>query len=178
MLAGRRVNLRRIEKADLWQLWSWHEERDLYLFLKIRPFVSYDQLNERFAEYFAWKGDFLIENDAGRALGVCSYQPVAWKNRFCELGLQICESDPDQVYALDTLSTLLGFLFGEMNLSRVQAFVAEFACHEISAFEKAGFLLEGRLREHLFREGMYRDLLIYAMLREDFGNTPAGRWQV
>jgi RimJ/RimL family protein N-acetyltransferase len=69
---------------------------------------------------------------------------------------------------LDALSTLLTLLFDDLNLLRVNSFVPESSPPEMQAFERLGFILEGRLRDHVFRNGTYRDLLILALLREDF----------
>ena len=63
MLIGEKVNLRRIETADLWQLWHWHEMEELYLFNRIDPYISYDEANQKFDDYFHRMMDFLIEKD-------------------------------------------------------------------------------------------------------------------
>ena len=165
MLIGERVNLRRIEKPDLWQLWKWHEERGLYLFLKQKLFISWDELNENFIKYFGWKGDFLIEDKRGKAFGVCSYQDVNWKNRSCELAIQAYGSE--QAFAIDAVTILLSLLFDELNLSRVSSFVPEFSTFEIQTLKRAGFILEGELREAIFRNDKYQDILIYAILKEE-----------
>ena len=166
MLIGEKVILRRIEKPDLWQLWKWHEENALYLFSRLKPFISWDEVNESFMKYFSWKGDFLIEDKRGKALGVCSYQDINWKNRSCELALQVYESR--RTLALDAITVMLTFLFNELNTSRVNSSVQESASVEIEVFEKAGFILEGRLREHVFRDQGYVDLLIFVLFKEDF----------
>ena len=166
MLIGEKVNLRRIEKPDLWQLWKWHEKHRLYLFTRLKPFISWDELNEDFFKYFGWKGDFLIEDKRGKAFGVCSYQDVNWKNRSCELALQAYGSE--QTFAVDAVTILLNFLFDELNLSRVNTFVPEFSTFEIQALKKAGLIPEGKLREALFWNDKYQDILIYAILKEEF----------
>lgn len=168
MLVGNKVILRRIEKADLWQLWKWHEENELYLFYRIDPSISYDMLNERFAEYFNFRGDFLIESKEGKPLGVVSYMDIIWKNRSCEIVFKVCEDDANQTVLLGSLATLLTFVFEEFNLFKVQAFVVEYSVNDTTALEKIGFRLEGKLREHIFQGGGYKDLLLYALFRDDF----------
>jgi RimJ/RimL family protein N-acetyltransferase len=172
MLVSEKVVLRRIEKADLWQLWKWHEENELYLFSRIDSFISYDLLNERFSEFFYLKGDFLIESKDGKPLGVISYGDIIRKNRTCEIAFRMCEVDPEQTIALDTLSTMLTFIFGELNLFRVQTYLPEYFSEETAVAEKTGFFLEGKLREHLYRDGSYKDLRVYSLLKKDYQLPP------
>ena len=166
MLIGKKVRLRRIEKADLWKLWQWHEERGLYLFNELKQFISWDDVNQDFMNYFGWKGDFLFEDNQDKALGVCSYKNMSWKNRSCELAIQLCESE--QISAVDAIRILLKFLFDELNLSRVYSFVPAFFLFECQAFKKVGFIPEGKLREAIFWDGKYHDILTYAIINEEF----------
>jgi hypothetical protein len=106
MLIGEKVNLRRIEKPDLWQLWKWHEEQESYLFVKAKPFISYDELEKGFIRYFGWKRDFIIENKAIKPLGICSYREIDWKNRSCTLLLQLYEHGSEQSFALGACPTI------------------------------------------------------------------------
>ena len=172
MFIGKKIKLRRIEKQDLRQLWRWHENRELYLFEKLKPFVYFDELNERFSDFFAWKGDFIVETRSGKPVGVCTYTDIIWKNRSCELAFQICEDDPNQLIVSDMLSTILNLLFNELNMFRVYTVVSEFLSSDISILKNKGFMMEGRLREDVFRDGEYIDVLIYALLKNDFENPP------
>jgi RimJ/RimL family protein N-acetyltransferase len=38
----------------------------------------------------------------------------------------------------------------------------------IKAYEHAGFVHEGRLRQDVFKEGVYRDVLIMAVIRPEW----------
>jgi RimJ/RimL family protein N-acetyltransferase len=70
--------------------------------------------------------------------------------------------------AIDSILTLLEFLFKELNMSRVYSFVPVFFSFENQAFKNTGFIQEGNLREAVFLEGKYHDILVYALLREEF----------
>lgn len=166
MLTGKNVNLRRIEKTDLWQLWQWHEERELYLFRQLHIPISWDDFHENFMKYFAWKGDFLIEDNQGKGCGVCSYQQINWKNRNCELALQIYRAE--EALSVKAVKILLGFLFNELNLLRAYLLIPDFFVYEIQVIEKVNLILEGRLREVFFRDDGYQDTLVYGILKEEF----------
>ena len=40
-------------------------------------------------------------------------------------------------------------------------------CHLV-AYRKAGFVEEGRLRQAMYREGVYHDILVMGLLRDEF----------
>ncbi len=164
MFIGKKVKLRRIERVDLWRLWRWHEERGLQLFNELKQFISWDEVNQDFMKYFGWKGYFLVEDEQGKALGVCLYKDINWKNRSCELALQFFVLE--QTSAIEAITILLHFLFEELNMSRVYSFVPAFYLFENKVFAKAGFISEGKLREAVFRDGKYFDVLTYAILKE------------
>ncbi len=168
MLVGNEITLRRVEKADLWQLWKWHEDDELYIFNRIDPSISIDLLNERFADFFNLNANFIVESGVGMPLGVCSFSNVAWKNRSCEVVFEVRENGTDQAIPLDTLHTLLTFVFEEYNLYRALAYISEYPGDQVTIFEKIGFSLEGKLREHVFKEGRYRDVMVFALSRDDF----------
>ncbi len=55
--------------------------------------------------------------------------------------------------------------FEEFNLNRIELDVLASNHRAIRAYEKAGFVAEGRSREAIFRGGRFVDLLRYAILR-------------
>jgi len=167
MLRAGNVILRRIENADLWQLWQWHEEKELYLFEALKEFITWDLLNENFSKHFGWKGDFIAESTRGETLGVCSYGNVNLKNRTAELDLE-CPG-PAITLAADIIGILLGVLFEEMGMSRVYSSVPDFDLSKQQAFEAAGLAPEGVLREAVYHDGEYHNILTYGILREEFG---------
>eukprot|EP01008_Symbiontida_sp_HLA12_P000014 NODE_1013_length_687_cov_1.207447_g1004_i0.p1 GENE.NODE_1013_length_687_cov_1.207447_g1004_i0~~NODE_1013_length_687_cov_1.207447_g1004_i0.p1 ORF type:complete len:175 (+),score=55.68 NODE_1013_length_687_cov_1.207447_g1004_i0:86-610(+) len=167
MLMGRKIGLRKIEPPDLWTLWAWHEQEDLYLFRRAGAFVTLDELSARFAELFRWKGDFIAEAADGEAVALCSYQNIVWKNRSCDLAFQAPPGAPSRSHASDAVMTLLDFLFEELDMARVSAFTpASFEFH-ISVLYENGFKREGTLREHVFRDGVYEDVRTWGILKKE-----------
>ena len=171
MLIGKEVQLRRLEKADLWSLWEEHEKDELYLFKSIRSSVSWDELYDNFHSYFAWKGDFVIEGKENNLLGVCSYHNINWKNRSCSISFKMTEKGCEFLYSVDAVQILTSIIFNELNLIKIDTFVSQVAIFNIQTFEKAGFLLEGILREHVFKDNKYLDIHIFSLFREDFNNN-------
>jgi len=168
MLNAKKIRLRRIEKADLWHLWEWHEKDELYLFKSIKSFVSWDEIHNNFFDYFAWKGDFVIENKENNILGICSYYRVNWKNRSCSMSFKMQEKYSNSFFSVHTVQLLVSLVFNELNLIKIDSFVPQVSAFDIETFKKSGFVQEGILREHIFRDNKYLDTYIFSLFREDF----------
>jgi RimJ/RimL family protein N-acetyltransferase len=78
-------------------------------------------------------------------------------------------------YATEATLGLLGFGFGTLGLHRIAA-----TCHpdnigSARVLEKAGMSFEGRMREHKFVRGQWRDSLLYAAVNRPATREGAGR---
>ena len=73
-------------------------------------------------------------------------------------------------YGTDALRILLRYAFTELNLHRVTLDVFEYNPRAIRSYEKAGFVIEGRVRQFLNREGRRWDLIYMGILREEWVN--------
>ncbi|WP_300464388.1 GNAT family protein [Desulfobacula sp.] len=170
MIIGEDVRLRRLEKADLYHLWEWHEMDELYLFNTIRSFVSWDEIHENFNDHFAWKGDFVIESKGNRILGICSYHNINWKNRSCSISFKMKADSLNLHFSVEAVQVLASIVFNELNLIKIDSSILQISEFEIQTIKKAGFEQEGRLREHVFRDNRYLDMLIFSLFRKDVDN--------
>jgi len=160
------INLRPIEKSDLWQIWKWHEKKEIYLIENFFPYITYDQFYEEHEKSLKWKRDFLVEDKEDKPCGVCSYWNTNWKNRSCQIGLETYE-DNQQNIILEVLGKLTIFLFNEMNIYKLYSYILE-SSSQINVFKKTGFKLDGRLREHVFRNKSYKDVLLFSLHQDEF----------
>jgi RimJ/RimL family protein N-acetyltransferase len=71
-------------------------------------------------------------------------------------------------YGTDAMRVILRYAFTEMNLQRITLGVFEYNQRAIRSYQKAGFSIEGRLRQYIHREGRYWDEIIMGILREDW----------
>jgi RimJ/RimL family protein N-acetyltransferase len=100
-------------------------------------------------------------------------QPVF---RHATLGVQIGERDYwSHGYGTDAVRTLCRFGFEELDLHRIDLTVAEFNPRGLRAYEKVGFVVEGRLRQDRYVRGRYYDTLMMGLLREEFEAREAAR---
>ncbi|MCC7354303.1 MAG: GNAT family N-acetyltransferase, partial [Anaerolineae bacterium] len=95
-------------------------------------------------------------------------------NGKAEVGIFIGEKDLwDKGLGQDALRTLVDYLFQQLNLHRVDLGVYADNARGIHAYEKVGFIHEGRWRQAGFRNGHYRDLLWMSVLRDEWRGQAA-----
>ncbi len=73
-----------------------------------------------------------------------------------------------QGYGTEALQILTHYAFTEVNLNRLELTVSDYNLSGIRCYEKCGFQHEGRKREAMFRDGQYHDVVLMAILREDW----------
>ena len=66
------------------------------------------------------------------------------------------------------MQLLLEHAFLTLNLHRVDLQVFDHNQSAIKVYKKIGFIEEGRLRDHHYRNGQYFDTLIMSILREEW----------
>ncbi|NHQ88475.1 GNAT family N-acetyltransferase [Iodobacter sp. HSC-16F04] len=72
-----------------------------------------------------------------------------------------------QGYVSEALQRLLTFLWRDLGLRRVSASCRPENLASIALLKRAGFRLEGHLREHKLIRGHYRDSLVWGLLAID-----------
>lgn len=65
--------------------------------------------------------------------------------------------------------------FAELGLNRIMLTVSEPNIGGLKAYEKAGFRVEGRLRQACCRRGQFHDKIVMAVLKSDWPQPGAGR---
>lgn len=110
---------------------------------------------------------FAIETlENRRFIGKCGFIKINWKNRVGELAILIGEkSCHGKGYGTDAVNTLCKFGFDELNLHKIKATVFAFNQAAIRCYEKCGFIQEGILKEEIYREGAYHDVLLMARFK-------------
>lgn len=65
----------------------------------------------------------------------------------------------------EAMETILKYGFDEMNLHRIEGYVAEYNTASIKLLEKFDFQKEGVMREHYFVDGKAENSVVYALLK-------------
>jgi RimJ/RimL family protein N-acetyltransferase len=104
-----------------------------------------------------------------RLIGFIGLFDVNWAQGNAWVGLGIGERDCwGKGYGTDAMRIILRYAFTELNLHRVTLGVFEYNSRAIKSYEKAGFVVEGRVRQEMAREGRRWDVLYMGILREEW----------
>jgi len=91
--------------------------------------------------------------------------------RAAKLGTAIAADHWGCGYATDATRTLLDFAFGPLGLHRVTAAIGPGNTASFATVQRLGFTFEGRLRDHVFTNGAWRDSLLYSILVPEWQHT-------
>ena len=102
-------------------------------------------------------------------IGFVVIHSIEWNNRCGQLAIGIGLAEHrNKGYGTEALNLILRYAFHEMNLDRVGLDVISYNAKGIRAYEKAGFQLEGRAREAVYRDGRRYDRLMMGILKPEW----------
>lgn len=81
-----------------------------------------------------------------------------------KLGYAIAADHWGRGYAIDAVQTLVDFGFRKLTLHRISAAVGPNNSASIAIARRLGMSYEGRIRDHVFTNGQWRDSLLYSVL--------------
>lgn len=120
-----------------------------------------DALRRRFGRGPHW----VIADRHGVLIGVVRLAPVDVANRSARLGIGILDSTRlGQGLGTEAIRLVLGYGFGRLGLHRVSLTVLADNARAVAAYTRCGFVVEGRFRDTLFRDGAWYDDLSMAIL--------------
>ena len=174
LLSDGRVALRALEEADLNQLVAWWNSPDFAALqqrvVKPRPVLS---LAAMFRDWSSNPpvgntGFSIVAADSGELLGHLTIHGADARDRCADFAIIL---GPDQVgRGIGPRATrlALAYAFRELGLNRVQLHAWAFNTRAVRAYEKAGFVVEGRRREAVFHDGRFHDELLMGVIARDF----------
>ncbi|EFC91259.1 GCN5-related N-acetyltransferase [Dethiosulfovibrio peptidovorans DSM 11002] len=98
-------------------------------------------------------------------IGQIDFHVIDWKNRSARIALVVgTPGNRGKGYGSEALNTLVDYGFRFMNLHRMDLLVREDNLSARRCYEKCGFVEEGRMREAIFRDGRYLDMIVMSIL--------------
>ena len=175
MIYGERIRLRAPEREDLPRFVAWLNDPDVHKNLAISlplSLVEEERWFDSMLQQSPPEHSMVIEirdGDGWRPVGNCGFHFLDWRSRCGELGLFIGEKSLwNQGYGTETVRLLLRHGFNTLNLNRISLRVFETNPGGIRAYEKAGFVQEGRFRQAEYQDGRYLDVLYMSVLRSEW----------
>lgn len=175
MIYGDRIRLRSAERSDLPRFVEWLNDPEVTAGLSmVLPLSQVDE-ETWFDQMMKSPPDqhtLVIEAHQETSwvpLGNCSFMHIDYRNRNAEIGIFIGRKDLWNLgYGTETMRLMLKHGFNTLNLHRIYLRVFASNTRAVRAYEKAGFVHEGRLRDAEYRDGSYADVLIMSVLKQEW----------
>jgi RimJ/RimL family protein N-acetyltransferase len=174
-LVGSRIVLREYRWEDLPHIRAWVNDHeitknlnDIFLF----PNTVYETenfLRSMIEGTAASKGFVISDKETLSYMGQIDLHQLDYRNRNAALGIVIGKKDcQGKGYGSEAITLLQRFVFHTLNLHRLELDVYEFNERAYHCYLKCGFREEGRMRQKLYRDGRYWDVIKMAILKEEF----------
>ncbi|MEA2461667.1 MAG: hypothetical protein QOH90_1844 [Actinomycetota bacterium] len=171
MLTGDKVTLRPLDKRDYPALYRFRNDVVITILGDDEPPVprTYEAFSS-FMDELAKKDDgvmFVIEAD-GKAIGSVGLFHFDRTSGTCELGIFIGEHDYlGKGYGTEAVRLSVEYAFRYHNLHKVYLQVTADNERAIASYKKCGFVEEGRLRQQLWSDGVYKDVIPMGILSSE-----------
>lgn len=165
---SRNVIIRPMKEEDLELVMKWRMSPEVTKYMYTDPQLS---LEQQILWYNSRKkaGDnylFIIQED-DTPIGVYTVDEIDMINKRCTSGMYIGETDRRTIgLAVRLEYSFFDFLFYELNLNRTYA---EIFCENkgmVRLNKMCGWELEGIMKEHIFKYGIYHDIALLACTKK------------
>jgi RimJ/RimL family protein N-acetyltransferase len=180
VILGRRVVLRRHRPDNIRAFVRWYSDPEVARLTRYQPTaLSADEI-QRFFYSRILGTDFLAMaihvRESDRLIGTCAFSQLDGDNGSVLFHITIGEADAwSKGYGTEATELMLAHAFTRLPLHRVALTVFDFNTRAIRAYEKCGFVVEGRSREAIFRDGRYWDEIHMSVLADEWEARQKGR---
>jgi diamine N-acetyltransferase len=114
--------------------------------------------------------DYLrIRKENDKKIGTIGLSNIDYRNQKAEYGVLIGELDEQgKGYAKEASDILIDYGFYELNLQKIYLKVFHDNKAAIRLYKKLQFKEEGLLRKEIYKNGLFKDVLVMSILREEW----------
>ena len=173
-LQGDRVVLRPIEAADIEGPYlDWLNDYAVTRFLETGSAPTTRATLQRYLDTVAAAPGTvmlaIVEKETGLHVGNVKLAGVHPLHRRADLGIMLGDKSRwGRGYAREAVALMLAYGFDRLNLNKIYLGVDVDNAAAVKVYEDLGFKIEGTQRQHLFRDGAYRDRHLMGILRDEF----------
>lgn len=111
----------------------------------------------------------IVDKTNNKHIGNIKLGPIDWINRKGEHGFLIGDKEYwGKGFGSEALTLLLRYAFLELNLNKINASFSSLNIASIKVHEKVGFTVEGKRRQEKYENGIYNDIILVGITREEF----------
>ncbi len=175
IIYGDRIRLRAPSREDIPIFLEWFNDPEVTLTLFVYLPISRDEEDKWFEEMLNSPPEQhpltieVKEGESWKPIGNIQFINLDWVSRNAEVGIAIGDKAYwNKGYGSEAMQLMLKHGFETLNLHRIWLRVYGFNARAIRAYEKSGFVHEGRKRQAQFIQGQYHDVLIMSVLRHEW----------
>lgn len=173
-LTGEKVYLKVLDKkyADEYLKLTYDMDPESRLFTGTHTFFNVTQI-ENYLEDISTDNsriDFLIfDKESTSIVGEVVLNDINRKDRRCNLRIGIFNKNNfSKGYGTEAIILALNYGFGMFNLHKIYLDVLNFNDRGVHVYEKIGFIKEGVLREDIYFNHRYYDVIMMSILENEF----------
>lgn len=176
-LEGKNIFLSPLSKEDILNDYAgWLNNQETTLFMGSGRFpLTIDALKGYIDSYNSSKDGMLLgiflkkTSRHTKHIGNITLHQIDWRNRHAEIGILIGDNKSQgKGRATEAICLISEHAFNKLNLRRICTGMVKGNEGSRRAFEKAGFKVEGMLREHFYLNGKYLDCYRMGLLKSEF----------
>lgn len=175
MLKGKIIYLRCLEMEDLEKTWQWHNDFEIQK-MTCGPMRFVSKEIER-----KWIESKVLDNQKDIYLSICaiennemigliSINNIDYLNRRCFCGGIVIGNKQyrdGQAY-IESITLMKKYVFEQLNMHKLTGSCLETHIMSRAHMEIEGYVQDGILRDDVFKNGQYHNVLLFSLLRKDY----------
>ena|ERR1041385_6303325 len=174
IIEGDKIFLRRITEQDITPEYvAWLNDPDVTRGLETvaQPYTE-EMLRQYIHEVVGNENTWMFvvaDKKSGKSIGTAKVHNINKKNGTCNLGLMLGDKNYwGKGFGQDAYNTAIDFAFKTLGIRKIWEMANATNAASLSMCKKAGFQVEGQLKEHTFSEGKYIDKILLGLFARDW----------
>jgi diamine N-acetyltransferase len=172
------MQLREIDIQDLERINAWRNDPEIIDLLGNNFLYIAESVDRNWYQQYLLSRDknirlAIIPEDMSSAVGIVNLTGIHSVNRSAEFSIMIGNKEYwNQGLGKQATVQMLQHGFLNLNLHRIYLYVLTRNARAVSMYEKTGFSKEGLLREAVYKNGKFEDMILMSILQRDFNPIP------
>lgn len=174
LLSSSRLIFRELTLNDSEFIYKLRSDNSVMEFMDTKPMKTINEAerwiaksiqNQQENEGISWA---IVLKNSNDCIGYFSFWRFVKEHFRAEIGFALSPNFHGNGYMIETMNTLLPFGFNSMGIHSFEANVNPENSRSINVLEKVGFVKEAYFRENYFFNGVFKDSIIFSLLKQDF----------